>query len=173
MRDASFAEQVLGKRAREADAPEDERPWRNGFSQDSAANTFSLSLRAKDGRSLDGFSMSLYKRHRWLDGGGRMERLVLIFSEGGVLVEGYHFMRDVEALLEEGKLKRIQEHNSSEIAAIRHYNLTHAEKQAVVVRIVVSPSIETVLESDESLAEIAKAVKGESASETGHAGNTH
>ncbi len=45
--------------------------WRKGFGGDNAggANPFSLSLRFKDGRQLDGFSMSLYARHHWIDGG--------------------------------------------------------------------------------------------------------
>ncbi len=89
---------------------------------------------------------------------------MLIFSVGGVYVEGQHLKREIEALLEEGKLKRIQEHNSAEIAAIQRHNVDKRkpeEKEPIVLRVIVSPSIETMLESDETLAEIAKAVKGE------------
>ena len=141
--------------------------WRKAFGGDNAGgNTFSLSLRLKDGRQVDGFSMSLYARHHWIDGGGPVERLVLLFSNGGVYVEGHHMKREVEALLEEGKLKRIQELDSAEIAAIRRHNLDKRkaeEKEPIVLRIVVSPEIEEVLESDENLAGIAKAMKGEDA----------
>ena len=163
MSDISFVRKVMGTQPGQISNVEE---WRKGFGGDNAggANPFSLSLRFKDGRQLDGFSMSLYARHHWIDGGGRVERLVLVFSIGGVYVEGQHLKREIEALLEEGKLKRIQEHNSAEIAAIQSHNLDRRkpeEKEPIVLRIIVSPSIETLLESDETLAEIAKAVKGE------------
>jgi hypothetical protein len=165
MSDTSFVKRVIGTQPGQISQEEE---WRKGFGGENAggANPFCLSLRFKDGRELDGFSMSLYARHHWIDGGGPVERLLLVFSIGGVYVEGYHLKREVEALLEEGKLKRIQEHDTAEIAAIRHHNLDKrkaADKEAVVLRIVVSPGIEEVLESDENLAAIAKVVKGEDA----------
>ena len=116
MRETSYARKVMGSQA----GPKEEqgetgewRNWRNGFGADNAgsANPLSISLRYKEGRSLDGFSMGLYKRHRWMDGGGKVERLLLLFSDGGVYVEGLHLKPQVEALLEEAKLKRIQEHD--------------------------------------------------------------
>ena len=110
--------------------------------------------------------MGLYKRHYWMNGGGKVERLLLLFSDGGVYVEGLHLKPQVEALLEEGKLKRIQIHNSADIGAIQSHNLDKRkpeDKDPIVLRIVVSPAIETVLETDENLAEIAKVMKGEGA----------
>jgi hypothetical protein len=173
MPEASFARKVVGPRPGLAEAGEGKHDWRKGFCGDNAgaANPFSLSLRHRDGRACDGFSMSLYARHRWIDQGGPVERLVLLFSNGGVYVEGQHLKREVEALLEEGKLKRIQEHDSAEIAAITAHNLDRRkpeDKEPIVLRIVVSPSVESVLENDENLAEIARAMKGES-DETGYA----
>ena len=52
------------------------------------------------------------------------------------------------------------------IAAIQSHNLDKRkaeDKEPIVLRIVVSPAIETVLETDENLAEIAKVMKGEDA----------
>ena len=156
-----------GRPGQESDS-EESRPWRDGFRGDNAGGVgpFCLSLRFKDGRQWDGFSMSLYVRHHWMDDGGRTDRLILVFSGGGVYVEGHHLKRQVEALLEEGKLKRIQEHDRAEVAAITAYNLDKRkaeDKEPIVLRIVVSPAIEAVLESDENLAAIAEAMKGEGA----------
>jgi hypothetical protein len=172
MPDNSFAKRFIGSQAAQ---PDDQDPaWRPGFGGDTVggANPISLSLRTKDGRQIDGLSMSLYECHHWVDDGGPIDRLVLIFSVGGVYVEGNHLKRQVEALLEEGRLKRIQEHDSAEIEAIRAHNLGQRkpeEKEPVVLRILVTPDIETRLRSDENLAVIASAMKGGD-SETGNAG---
>jgi hypothetical protein len=155
----------------------DDKNWRAGFGGDNAsgANPFSLSLRPKNGRQIDGLSMSLFVCHHWIDDGGSMDRLVLVFSVGGVYVEGIHLKRQVEALLEEGKLKRIQEHDSAEIEAIRAHNLDKRkpeEKEPIVLRILVTPDIETRLRSDEHLAVIASAMKEGGDSETRNAGRS-
>lgn len=162
MPETSFVRKVMGQQPGEAGQ---EEGWRKGFGGDNAgaANPFSLSVRYRDGRKVDGFSMSLYVRHHWIDAGGQVERLVLVFSTGGVYVEGQHLRREVDALLEEGKLKRIQEHDSAEVAAIRGHNLDKRlpeEKEPIVLRVIVSPDIEAALEGDENLAAIAQAMKG-------------
>jgi len=171
MAETSFAERVIGSHGKS----EESRGWRNGFSGDNAGgfNTFCLSLRAKSGREIDGISMHLYVTHKWLDNGGPSEKLVIFFSAGAVYVEGLHIKRQVEALLEEGKLKRIQEHDSTEIEAIRAHNLDKRkadEKEPIVLRIIISPDLETRLKTDEYLAAIAAAMKGEDRGETGNAG---
>ena len=100
-------------------------------------------------------------RHKWIDRSAKLERLVLIFSHGGIYVEGQHLQRGLDAL-EEGKLKRIQEQNSNEIALIKSHNADvrkQEDKEPLVSRVVLSPSFESLLESEENLAEIAKVVK--------------
>jgi hypothetical protein len=163
MAETSFVRKVMGA---PPGATTEGEGWRKGLIGDNAggANPFTLSVRRKDGRQVDGFSMSLYARHHWIDDGGPVERLVLVFSIGGVYVAGHHLKRDVDALLEEGKLKRIQEHDSAEIAAIRRHNLDRRkaeDKEPIVLRVVVSPGIEGALAADESLAAVAEAMKGE------------
>ncbi len=100
-------------------------------------------------------------RGKWIDRDAKTERLVWIFSNGGIYIEGQHLKRGLDAL-EEGKLKRIQEQDSNEIALIQSHNADvrkPEEKEPIVSRVVVSPSFESVLEEDENLVEIAKAIK--------------
>ena len=177
MGETSFARKVMGGGQGPDDQIDESRPWRNGFSGDNAGGTnpFCLSLRSKDGRQMGGPSMSLFTWHEWIDDGGPTEKLVLLFSVGGVYVEGMHLKRAVEALLEEGKLKRIQEHDSAEIEAIRAHNLDkrkREEKEPIVLRIVITPDLETRLKSDETLAVIAARMKGEDNGEAGTTGPT-
>ena len=138
--------------------------WRQAFvlEREGAAQSFSVSVRLKDGRDADGFPLSLYVRHRWIDHGSKVERLIWLFSNGGIYIEGRHLKRGLDAL-EEGKLKRIQEQDTNEIALIESHNADvrgKEEKEPVVSKVIVSPSFEAVLENDESLAEIAKAIQG-------------
>ncbi len=82
-------------------------------------------------------------------------------SWSGIYIEGQHLQRGLDAL-EEGKLKRIQEHNSNEIALIKSRNAgvrKLEDKEPIVSRVVISPSFESLLESDENLGEIAKFLK--------------
>lgn len=137
--------------------------WRRAFLMEREGGTQShcVSVRSRDGREADGFSISLYLRHKWIDRSARLERLVWIFSNGGIYIEGQHLQRGLDAL-EEGKLKRIQEHSSNEIALIKSRNAgvrNPEDKEPIVSRVVISPSFDSLLESDENLAEIAKVMK--------------
>jgi hypothetical protein len=139
--------------------------WRQAFilEREGAAQAFSVSVRLKDGRGADGFPVSLYLRHKWMDAGAKAERLIWLFSNGAIYIEGRHLKRGLDAL-EEGKLKRIQEQDTNEIALIERHNADireRDEKEPVVSKVIVSPGVDAVLESDESLAEIVKAIKGE------------
>src|ERR1017187_4563914 len=159
MAETSFAKRFVNAQEN------DEKHWRPGFGGDNAssANPFSLSLRPKNGRQIDGLSMSLFVCHHWIDDGGPVDRLVLVFCVGGVYVEGIHLKRQGGALPGEGKLKRSQEHDSPEIEAIRAHNLDKRkpeEKEPIVLRILIAPDIETRLKSDDNLAVIANAMKG-------------
>ncbi len=159
MPEGSFVQKLINH------APLDEphTEWRRAFlmEREGAAQSHCVSVRSKDGREADGFAMAYYARHRWIDRSSKLERLVLIFTNGGIYIEGQHLQRGLDAL-EEGKLKRIQEHNSNEIALIKSRNAgvrKLEDKEPIVSRVVISPSFESLLESDENLGEIAKFLK--------------
>ena len=119
MRDTSYVQKLMSH------APQDEieHEWRSAFiiEREGSAQSQCVSVRSRDGREANGFVMSLCVRHKWIDRSAKLERLVLIFSHGGIYVEGQHLQRGLDAL-EEGKLKRIQEQNSNEIALIKSHN---------------------------------------------------
>jgi hypothetical protein len=159
MPEMSVAKKLLNRGA----ADDENKPWRSGFGGDSF-HPFCLVLKSKDGRLLQGPSMGLFTWHEWLDDGGPVEKLVILFSAGGVYVEGIHMKAKVEALFQEGKLKYIQQHDDMEIEAIRAHNLDVREpekKEPIVLAVVVAPDLKTRLESDKDLAAIAAALKGE------------
>jgi len=143
--------------------PEVEPAWRKAFWVDNAGSggTFSVSVRFRDGRVAEGFSPGLYLRHAWIDQGGPRERLVWLFSHGGIYLEGRHLQRGLDGL-EEGRLKRIQEHGETEIALIESHNLDirkPEEKEPIIFRVVISPRLSAVLENDANLSEIAEAMR--------------
>lgn len=159
MPEASHVHKLLNRIPTE----EPETEWRRAFlvEREGSAQSFSVSVRRKDGREVGGFPIHFYARHDWIDRNSKTQRIIWIFSNGGIYVEGQHLERGLDAL-EEGKLKRIQEQDSNEIALIqsRNADIRKAEdKEPIVLRVVISPSIETVLEEDENLVEIAKAIK--------------
>jgi hypothetical protein len=150
---------------RPADKAEAEPQWRRAFltEREGSGQTFCLSIRSSDGRVAEGFAMSLYLRHQWRAGGSRIERLALIFSNGAVFIDGQYLQRGLDAL-EEGKLRRIQAQDANEIAAIRAHNADvrkPEDKEPVVMRALVCPSLDALLEDDETVARIAQAMKEE------------
>jgi hypothetical protein len=160
----SFVRKVVGALPEEPDA---QPQWRKAFllEREGAAQAFCISVRSADGREADGFAMSLYVRHKWLDRNARVERLVLIFSAGAICIDGQHLQRGLDAL-EEGKLKRIQAQDSNEIALIRGHNADTRkaeDKEPIVSRVIVTPRFDVLLESEESLEEIAGLIKEEHA----------
>jgi hypothetical protein len=168
MGEHSFASKFISQ----APHTEPESDWRRAFTveRDGSAQPFCLSVRSQNGRGAIGIAMSLYLRHWWLDDGGRMEKLILLFSNGAIYLEGQHLQRGVDAL-EEGKLKRIQEQSSNEVSLIkgRNADVRKAEdKEPFVSRIVVMPSLQHALENDETLAEITNLVKEEYGNHSGN-----
>jgi hypothetical protein len=157
--ESAFVHKLTSRVAHEQLEPE----WRRAFivDREGAAQSFCLSVRSRDGRDVDGFAMSLYVRHWWIDRSAKLERLVLLFSNGGIYVEGQYLQRGLDAL-EEGKLKRIQEQDSNEMSLIKARNADvrkQEDKEPIVSRVVTSPSFESVLEHDKDLAVIAKVIK--------------
>jgi hypothetical protein len=157
---ASFVQRVVGGLPQDAASQPE---WRPAFvmEREGGGQAFCISVRSVDGRDAEGFAMSLYIRHKWLDRSARVERLVLYFSTGAICIEGEHLQRGLDAL-EEGKLKRIQPQDSNEIALVRSHNADNRhpdKKEPIVSRVVVSPSLDSLLESDDNLADIAKHLK--------------
>jgi hypothetical protein len=107
MRDTatSFVRKVVGSPLEE---PPAEPQWRKAFTaeREGASQAFSISVRLADGREAEGFAMSMYIRHKWLDRDPRCERLMLKFSDGVIVIEGQHLQRGLDAL-EEGKLRTV------------------------------------------------------------------
>lgn len=158
-----MAESTIHKFASRATHEHLEPEWRRAFivEREGAAQSFCVSVGFRDGRDVEGFAMSLYVRHKWIARSAKLERLVLLFSVGAIYIEGRDLQRGLDAL-EEGKLKRIQEQDSNEIAAIkaRNADVRKAEdREPIVSRAVVSPSFESLLESEENLVEIARVIK--------------
>jgi len=176
MAELSHAKRVLGDISGRIDESQESAPWRKGFGRDNSGgmSPFCLSLRRKDGRHMCGPQMGLFIWHDWLDDGGPTEKLILFFTVGAVYVEGFHMRGQVEALLQEGKLKWIQEHDRAEVEAIRSHNLdtrNAEEKEPIVLRIIITPDLETRLKSSKHLAVIAAALKGENGNENRDTGN--
>lgn len=168
MAEHSFASKFISQ----APHTEPESDWRKAFTveRDGSAQPFCISVRLQNGRGAVGIAMSLYLRHWWLDDGGRTEKLILLFSGGAIYLEGRHLQRGVDAL-EEGKLKRIQEQSKNEISLIKGRNADlrkPEDKEPFVARVVVMPSLQQALESDETLAEITNLMKEEYAHESGN-----
>ena len=151
---------------------EEQTLWRRAFlaEREGSAQAFCVSVRPADGREADGLPMGTYRRHKWLDRSAQREKLVLMFMDGSIYVEGQHLQRGLDAL-EEGKLKRIQVQDANEIAAIKSRNADVREaekKEPFVSRAFVSPSFDALLEQDESLAGIAKVIKEDYANHSGN-----
>jgi hypothetical protein len=160
MPEVSYVHKLMNRPGGEAE-PE----WRQAFvvEREGAGQAFCVSVRLKDGRDAEGFPLSMYLRHRWIDQGAKVERLIWLFSNGAIYVEGRHLKRGLDAL-EEGKLKRIQELDSNEIALIDSRNADIRErdkKEPVVSKVLVCPRFEAVLEADDNFADIVKAIRGE------------
>ena len=172
MAEISHAKRILGE---VGGIDGDSAPWRKGFGKDNAGGmaTFCLSVRSRDGRHMCGPAMNLFTWHDWLDDIGPVERLILFFTVGAIYVEGIHMRGQVESVLQEGKLKWIQEHDRIEVETIRAHNLDKRkpeEKEPIVLRIIVTPDLETRLKMSKHLAIIADAMKGER-DESANAGN--
>jgi hypothetical protein len=175
MAEISHAKRIIGDVTGKAPAADTDMPWRKGIGKDNAGGlpACCLSLRKRDGRHQSGPPMNLLTWHEWMDNAGPTERLFLFFSVGAVYVEGLHLKFHVESVLQEGKLKWIQEHDRAEVEAIRAHNLDKRnaeEKEPIVLRILISPDLETRLKMSKHLAPIIEAMKGDT-DETGESGN--
>ena len=115
-----------------------------GSAKERQATVQAVTLRLwfKDGRRSCGFPWAIYSGDEWLDSGvsGKAERLALSFGEQTVTVTGYH-LRRLLALIDEGVLPLIQEHNSREADLLRHGQTDGADDQTPIIeRIEVGPA---------------------------------
>ncbi len=164
MAESSFVGKYTGTPLPETKTAAEEPAWRKAFWVDNSGsgNPFSLSVRYKDDREAEGFASLLYLRHRWLDKGGKVEKLVLLFSVGVIYLEGQYLQQGLDAF-EDGRLKRIREQAETEIKLIEAHNLyvrEKAKKEPIISRVKVAQSFQEWLESKKAFAEIAKVMKG-------------
>jgi hypothetical protein len=85
-----------------------------------SAQSFTLHVERGDGKSAEGFSWSHYVGHHWTRDEGR-ERLVMLFGQRAVEVEGRNLGALVESL-REGQLSGIRELPGSKVALLRQAN---------------------------------------------------
>jgi hypothetical protein len=111
-----------------------------------SAQSLSLHVERRDSLSAEGFSWAHYVGHRWTEEGER-EKLVVLFGERAIEVEGHNLKVLVEGI-REGQLNGIRELPSGQVALLRQANPDN------------EPIIETVKCYPE-FDEILKEIKGE------------
>ncbi len=116
------------------------------------AQAFTLHVEWKDGRRTEGFAWAHYLGYRWADE-GETEKLILIFGERAIEVEGHHLGALVEEI-REGRLSSIKELSTSRQTLLRNDNPT-AEPVIAVIR------------SYPDVTEILKQIKGEDENDKG------
>jgi hypothetical protein len=85
-----------------------------------SAQSFTLHVERRDGRSAEGFSWAHYVGHHWAQEGER-ERLVVLFGERAVEVEGHNLKALVDGI-RDGQLNGIRELPSAKAALLRQSN---------------------------------------------------
>jgi hypothetical protein len=119
------------------------------------AQAFNLHVERRDGRRSEGFAWSHYSGYRWTDEGER-ERLVVLFADRAVEIEG-HNLGVLVAEIREGQLNSIRELATAQ-ALLQEAN---ASSDPVI------SGVKTYPDFDELFKEIKG--KGEDGNETGHA----
>lgn len=85
-----------------------------------SAQSFALHVERRDGRSAEGFSWSHYVGHHWTQG-GENEKLVVLFGERAVEIEGHNLKVLVEGI-RDGQLNGIRELAAGQAALLRQAN---------------------------------------------------
>lgn len=125
-----------------------------GKERQHTAQAFTLHVEWKDGRRSEGFAWAHYLGYRWADD-GHNERLILIFGERALEIEG-HNLGALVSEIREGKLNNIWEMPSQQVTL---FQANHSD-QPVISSIQSSPDVEDIL----------KQIKGENDHDkTGHA----
>jgi len=85
-----------------------------------SAQSFSLHVEYRDGRRAEGFAWSHYAGHHWTDDGER-ERLVVIFGDRAVEIEG-HNLGVLVTEIRDGQLNAVRELPGAQNALLRQNN---------------------------------------------------
>jgi hypothetical protein len=104
------------------------------------AQAFTLHVEYKDGRQLEGFPWSHYGGYYWKDDGER-ERLVLLFGERALEIEGYN-LSILIAEIREGQLNGIKELVSRQATLLESAN---KENEPVIASVKSYPDFEQIL----------------------------
>lgn len=119
------------------------------------AQAFTLHVEWKDGRKTEGFAWAHYLGYRWTDN-GETEKLVLVFGERAIEIEGHNLGLLVDDI-REGKLNSIKELSSS--------------KQMLLKANPTGEPVISAIRSFPDLDEILMDIKGEKhGNKAGHAG---
>ncbi len=119
-----------------------------------SAQAFSLHVERRDGRRAEGFAWSHYVGYQWTDDGAN-ERLVVIFGERAVEIEG-HNLGVLVAEIRDGQLNGVRELVSSQSALLQQSN---PDNDPIIVSVKSYPDMEEIL----------KQIKGEEDDKPKHA----
>jgi hypothetical protein len=131
-------------------------PEGKGFSKERqlSAQSFHLHVERRDGRRAEGFAWSHYVGYQWTDE-GECEKLVVIFGERAVEIEG-HNLGILVTEIRDGQLNGIREMASGQARLLAH---TNADNEPVI----------TAVRSYPEFDEILKEIKGENDDKARHA----
>jgi hypothetical protein len=126
-----------------------------GFTKErqAAAQSFNLHVERRDGRHTEGFAWSHYVGYRWTDE-GEQERLVVIFGERAVEIEG-HNLGVLVSEIRDGQLNGIREMASGQNKLLAHAN---PDNEPIISGVKLYPEFEEIL----------KQIKGEDDDKTRH-----
>jgi hypothetical protein len=118
-----------------------------------AAQSFNLHIERRDGRRTEGFAWSHYVGYQWTDE-GEHERLVVIFGERAVEIEG-HNLGVLVAEIRDGQLNGIRELASRQNTVLQQSN---PDNEPIIASVKSYPDIEEIL----------KEIKGEQDDKSKH-----
>jgi hypothetical protein len=127
-----FVERILdGKNAEDGKAFTSERQL--------TAQAFNLHVEKRDGRHSEGFAWSHYVGYQWTDG-GENERLVVLFGDRALEIEGHNLKSLVEEI-RQGQLNGVKELATAQ-AMLKQAN---AETEPVISSVRMYPDFEEML----------------------------
>jgi hypothetical protein len=105
-----------------------------------SAQSFTLHVERRDGKSAEGFSWSHYVGHHWSKDEGR-ETLIMLFGQRAVEVEGQNLGALLESL-RDGQLNGIRELSGSQAALLRQAN---PDNEPIIESVRCYPEFEEIL----------------------------
>lgn len=119
------------------DRPEDDKAFTR--ERQHTAQAFTLHLEWKDGRQSEDFCWTHFVRARWVDFGDT-EKLILIFSDGAVEIQG-HNLKPLENDVRECKLNGVSEMSSQQVMLKRAVS----PEEPIISAIKAYPDVEEML----------------------------